>query len=81
MYICIMHKPKLDKAAFKEALLDVSVGFVMAFPVALAVISFCRWVGFGVITTAVFQTIVFTLVSFTRKYFIRVHFKKLDENI
>ncbi len=76
-----MSKPKLDKLALKEALLDVSVGFVMAFPVALAVISFCRWVGFGVITTAVFQTIVFTLVSFTRKYFIRVHFKKLDENI
>ncbi len=81
MYICIMSKPKLDKLALKEALLDVGVGFVMAFPVALAVISFCRWIGFGVITTAVFQTIVFTTVSFTRKYFIRVHFKKLDENI
>ena len=80
MYIYIMNKPKLDKAAFKEALLDVSVGFVMAFPVALAVISFCSWIGFGIILTAVFQTIVFTLVSLTRKYFIRVHFKKFDEN-
>jgi|TARA_R100000734_G_C3309262_1_gene99915 hypothetical protein len=76
-----MSKPKFDKLAFKEALLDVGVGFVMAFPVALAVISICRWIGFGVIPTAVFQTIVFTLVSFTRKYFIRVHFKKLNENI
>ena len=68
----------VDKSAAKEAIIDVGVGFFMAFPVALAVISFSRWIGLGVITTAVFQTIVFTLVSLTRKYFVRVHFKRIN---
>ena len=68
----------MDKSAAKEAIIDVGVGFFMAFPVALAVISFSRWIGLGVITTAVFQTIVFTLVSLIRKYFVRVHFKRIN---
>ena len=68
----------VDKSAAKEAIIDVGVGFFMAFPVALAVISFSRWIGLGVITTAVFQTIVFTLVSLTRKYFVREHFKRIN---
>ena len=68
----------VDKSAAKEAIIDVGVGVFMAFPVALAVISFSRWIGLGVITTAVFQTIVFTLVSLTRKYFVRVHFKRIN---
>jgi|TARA_R100000655_G_scaffold12419_3_gene28775 hypothetical protein len=68
----------VDKSAAKEAIIDVGVGFFMAFPVALAVISFSRWIGLGVITTAVFQTIVFTLVSLIRKYFVRVHFKRIN---
>jgi uncharacterized protein (DUF697 family) len=71
-------KNSIDKSAAKEAVADVSVGFFMAFPVALAVISFSRWIGLGIITTAVFQTIVFTLVSLVRKYFVRVHFKKIN---
>jgi hypothetical protein len=68
----------VDKSAAKEAIIDVGVGFFMAFPVALAVLSFSTWIGLGVITTAVFQTFVFTLVSLLRKYFVRVHFKKLN---
>ena len=71
-------KNSLDKSAAKEAVADVSVGFFMAFPVALAVISFSRWICLGIITTAVFQTFVFTLVSLLRKYFVRVHFKKIN---
>jgi len=67
-----------DKAAAKEALTDVGVGFFMAFPVALAVLSFTTWLNFSVITTAVFQTLVFTLVSLVRKYFVRVHFKRIN---
>ena len=80
MYICysLCMQNFLDKAAAREAIADVSVGFVMAFPVALAVISFSRWISLGVITTAVFQTIVFTMVSLVRKYFVRVHFKKIN---
>jgi uncharacterized membrane protein len=50
----------------------------MAFPVALAVLSFTTWLNFGVVTTAVFQTLVFTVVSLVRKYFVRVHFKRVD---
>jgi hypothetical protein len=53
----------VDKAAAKEAMADVGVGFFMAFPVALAVLSFTTWMNFGVITTAVVQTMVFTVVS------------------
>jgi uncharacterized membrane protein len=68
----------VDKLAAKEAILDVGVGFFMAFPVALAVLSFSTWIGLGVITTAVFQTFVFTIVSLIRKYFVRVHFKKIN---
>jgi len=68
----------LDRAAAKEAVTDVGVGFFMAFPVALAVLSFTTWLNFGVITTAVFQTLVFTIVSLVRKYFVRVHFKRVN---
>jgi len=68
----------LDRAAAKEAVTDVGVGFFMAFPVALAVLSFTTWLNFGVITTAVFQTLVFTIVSLVRKYFVRVHFKRAN---
>ena len=66
-----------DKSAAYEAITDVGVGFLLAFPVALAVLSFSTWLGLS-ITTAVFQTIVFTLVSLLRKYFVRVHFKKTN---
>jgi len=68
----------VDKAAAKEAVADVGVGFFMAFPVALAVLSFTTWMNFVVITTAVFQTLVFTVVSLLRKYFVRVHFKRIN---
>jgi len=68
----------VDKAAAKEAMADVGVGFFMAFPVALAVLSFTTWMNFGVITTAVFQTLVFTVVSLLRKYFVRIHFKRMN---
>ena len=68
----------VDKAAAKEAMADVGVGFFMAFPVALAVLSFTTWMNFVVITTAVFQTLVFTVVSLLRKYFVRVHFKRIN---
>ena len=68
----------LDKAAAKEAVADVGVGFFMAFPVALAVLSFTTWMNFAVITTAVVQTLVFTVVSLLRKYFVRVHFKRMN---
>ena len=68
----------VDKAAAKEAVADVGVGFFMAFPVALAVLSFTTWMNFAVITTAVVQTLVFTVVSLLRKYFVRVHFKRIN---
>ena len=68
----------VDKLAAKEAILDVGVGFFMAFPVALAVLSFSNWICIGGITTAVFQTFVFTIVSLLRKYFVRVHFKRIN---
>ena len=68
----------VDKAAAKEAMADVGVGFFMAFPVALAVLSFTTWMNFAVITTAVVQTLVFTVVSLLRKYFVRVHFKRIN---
>ena len=68
----------VDKAAAKEAFADVGVGFFMAFPVALAVLSFTTWMNFAVITTAVVQTLVFTVVSLLRKYFVRVHFKRIN---
>jgi uncharacterized membrane protein len=68
----------VDKAAAKEAFADVGVGFFMAFPVALAVLSFTTWMNFAVITTAVVQTLVFTVVSLLRKYFVRVHFKRMN---
>tara|TARA_B100001248_G_scaffold240648_1_gene206760 strand:- start:4346 stop:4588 length:243 start_codon:yes stop_codon:yes gene_type:complete len=67
-----------DKSAAHEAITDVGVGFFMAFPVALAVLSLSTWMGLSITTTAVFQTIVFTLVSLLRKYFVRVHFKKTN---
>ena len=38
----------VDKSAAKEAITDVGVGFFMAFPVALAVLSFSTWIGLGV---------------------------------
>ena len=50
----------------------------MAFPVALACLTFTTYLELGVTTTAVFQTIVFTLVSLLRKYFVRVHFKRMN---
>jgi hypothetical protein len=65
-----------DKSAAYEAITDVGVGFFLAFPVALGVLSFSTWLGLSITTTAVFQTIVFTLVSLLRKYFVRVHFKR-----
>ena len=68
----------VDKAAAKEAFADVGVGFFMAFPVALAILSFTTWMNFAVITTAVVQTLVFTVVSLLRKYFVRVHFKRIN---
>ena len=68
----------VDKAAAKEAVADVGVGFFMAFPVALAVLSFTTWMNFAVITTAVVQPLVFTVVSLLRKYFVRVHFKRMN---
>ena len=68
----------VDKAAAKEAVADVGVGFFMAFPVALAVLSLTTWMNFAVITTAVVQTLVFTVVSLLRKYFVRVHFKRMN---
>ena len=68
----------VDKATAKEAFADVGVGFFMAFPVALAVLSFTTWMNFAVITTAVVQTLVFTVVSLLRKYFVRVHFKRMN---
>ncbi len=68
----------LDKSAAREALADVGVGFFMAFPVALACLTFTTYLELGVTTTAVFQTIVFTLVSLLRKYFVRVHFKRMN---
>ena len=70
----------LDRAAAREAVTDVGVGFFMAFPVALAVLSFTTWLNFGVVTTAVFQTLVFTVVSLVRKYFVLVHFKRMNGN-
>ena len=70
----------LDRAAAREAVTDVGVGFFMAFPVALAVLSFTTWLNFGVVTTAVFQTLVFTVVSLVRKYFVRVHFIRMNGN-
>ena len=51
-----------DKSAAYEAITDVGVGFFLAFPVALGVLSFSTWLGLSITTTAVFQTIVFSLV-------------------
>ena len=62
----------LDKAAAKEALTDAGIGFFLAFPAALAVLSATTWLGFGVITTAVLQTLVFTIVSLGRTCFVKV---------
>ena len=67
-----------DKSAAYEAITDVGVGFFLAFPVALGVLSFSTWLGLSITTPAVFQTIVFTLVSLLRKHFVRVHFKRTN---
>ena len=69
----------IDRSAAREAVSDVAIGFFMAFPIAILVLSATTWMELSVPVTAVVQTFVFTLVGLVRKYFVRVHIKARDE--
>ena len=66
----------IDKKVAKEAVWDVGIGFLIAFPLAYVVLSFATWFELSISVTAVVQTLVFTVVALTRKYFVRLFFKK-----
>tara|TARA_R100001594_G_scaffold148297_1_gene203116 strand:+ start:670 stop:882 length:213 start_codon:yes stop_codon:yes gene_type:complete len=66
----------IDKKVAKEAVWDVGIGFLIAFPLSYVVLSFATWFELSISVTAVVQTLVFTVVALTRKYFVRLFFKK-----
>ena len=69
----------IDKKVAKEAVWDVGIGFLIAFPLAYVVLSFATWFELSISVTSLIQTVVFTCVALLRKYYVRLFFKRNGE--
>ena len=66
--------------AFKEAVSDTGLAFVMNVPIGFGIIAFANAVGIVTVTTVenvqlvILQNIVFTAVAIVRKTYVRLYF-------
>tara|TARA_R100000231_G_scaffold102867_1_gene76394 strand:- start:138 stop:353 length:216 start_codon:yes stop_codon:yes gene_type:complete len=65
-----------NKDVAYESLIDVTVGLIIAVPIAYGVLKITSILGMTMLMTSIVQTLVFTVVAFTRKFFIRLYFKR-----
>tara|TARA_R110001592_G_scaffold342220_1_gene631899 strand:+ start:173 stop:433 length:261 start_codon:yes stop_codon:yes gene_type:complete len=72
------------RKAFKEALSDTALAFLMNVPIGFGIIAFANWIGIITVTNeenvqlVILQNIVFTTVAIVRKTFVRIYFEKKD---
>ncbi len=72
------------RKAFKEALSDTALAFLMNVPIGFGIIAFANWIGIITVTNeenvqlVILQNIVFTSVAIVRKTFVRIYFEKKD---
>lgn len=70
------------RKAFKEALSDTALAFLMNVPIGFGIIAFANWIGIITVTNeenvqlVILQNIVFTSVAIVRKTFVRIYFEK-----
>ena len=65
-----------NKSAWKESVIDTSIGFVMNFPLNIIVLYICAALSLSVITTSIVLSATFTIIAVLRKYIVRVYFNK-----
>jgi hypothetical protein len=63
------------KVAFKEAVADTFLAFLINFPLNIALVSIAFSLQLSVLETSVFLTIVFTTVAIIRKTYTRMYFE------
>lgn len=70
------------RKAFKEALSDTALAFLINVPIGFGIIAFANWIGIITVTNeenvqlVILQNIVFTSVAIVRKTFVRIYFEK-----
>ena len=71
-----MNKFFSNKAAWKEAITDTSIGFVINFPINVVMLYICKLLDVTVFMTSIILSVVFTAVAIIRKYTVRIFFNK-----
>jgi hypothetical protein len=67
---------KLNKTAFKEAVVDTAVGIVINFPLTWFVLFCMLYFTQSALLISVVQASVLTIVAIIRKYLVRIHFER-----
>ena len=67
---------KLNKTAFKEAVIDTAVGVVINFPLTWFVLFCMLYFTQSALLISVVQASVLTIVAIIRKYLVRIHFER-----
>ena len=63
------------KVAFKEAVADTFLAFIINFPLNLLLIAIAFDLDFTALQTSIFLTLVFTTVAIIRKTYTRMYFE------
>ena len=68
--------------AFKEAVADTALAFIINLPIGFGIIALANWMGIISVTyeqniqLVILQNIVFTSVAIIRKTYVRIYFEK-----
>ena len=68
--------------AFKEAVSDTALAFIINFPIGWGIIAFANWIGITTVTNVlalvILQNIIFTGVAIIRKTYVRLYFNRIN---
>lgn len=73
-----MDKKEKFKIAFKEALSDTSIAFVINVPLNFLLVAFAFRMEFTAFETSVMLTTIFTIFAITRKTYVRMFFQDIN---
>lgn len=68
------------KRAFKEALADTGIAFIINVPLNFAMVALAFELELSAFWTSIMLTTFFTLFAIVRKTYLRLHFEKRYEN-
>jgi len=72
-------KKYTTRDAFKEALADTGLAFVVNVPLNFALVALAFELEFSAFQTSIMLTSIFTVFALTRKTYLRLHFDKRNQ--